>query len=662
MFLDDIIINIKKIIKVLRTDGFLALFRIFHYKLAVSLNWKLFNISRRLNLNNSDDEGMDQPNLIIFTGVPFDDIGGGQRAAQLTRAALRTGIDVLYVYAFPKYDVNKRINVISKVNLPHLIHKSIKELTPKEFQNFIDKNTTVIFEVPHPNFINFLEIARKGEVRTVFELIDDWSTSLGGNWFEDDIFQRFVLGTDIVTGTSQELTKKLRSMGRDEAVYLPNAANEYIFDNNRRYERPSGLPDGIVALYIGSLYGEWFGWEYIREAADKNTNISFCLIGNKPSNIPLPLSKNVHFLGEKKIINLPPYLSSAEFCLLPFKPSKITDSVSPIKVYEYLFMAKPVVSTNMAEVVGFPNVFTARNEAEFALQCQKMGDEKNLIKSNKNEIEEFISQNSWFSRLQKLIELKGQEEVSVIILIHNNRNIIGHCLQSLYQNCSSYLAEVVVVDNASEDGGGDFVLENFPEVRLIKNSVNGCSSGRNLGVKYSNGKYLAFFDSDQWFTSGFCFEEALKILKSTPEIGAVGWAAGWLDLNHDTLSGPTVDYFPNRAMNAEAAIKGFRSDISYLGTGGFFIPRTVFEATGGFDTAYDPTSFEDTDISFAIKKSGFEIAYRDLTGIRHEAHQTTIASKKSPEYLELFTRNSKYLLKKWTDYKHFFIIKRKWIL
>jgi len=597
---------------------------------------------------------MDRYKLVLFSGVPFDDIGGGQRSAQLTRAALRTGIQVLYIYVYPKYDFNKRINVISKVKIPNLFHKNIKDLNAKDFLNFIDENATVIFEIPHPLFVEYLEIARIRGVRTSFELIDDWSTSLGGDWFKADVFQKFVMRTDIVIGTSKLLISKLREMGRNDAIYLPNAANEYIFDNNNIYKRPSDLPEGSVALYIGSLYGEWFGWGYIREAADKNPNIDFCLIGNKPSDIPVILSENVHFLGEKKIDELPAYLSSAEFCLLPFKSSKLTDAISPIKVFEYLFMFKPVVSSYMAEVKDFSYVFTARNETEFADLCQNLKNGEIKINISKNKIEEFIFQNSWFSRLQNIIEINGRQNVSVIILIHNNRNIIGRCLKSLFENCSSYLADVVVVDNASEDGGGEYVLENFPKVRLIRNPLNGCSSGRNLGIKYSNGKYLAFFDSDQWFTGGFCFEEALSILASHAEIGAVGWTAGWLDLSSEKLNGSVVDYFPNRAMDAKAVIKGYRTDVTYLGTGGLFIPRTVFEATGGFDIAYDPTSFEDTDLSFAIKRLGFKIAYRDLTCIRHEAHQTTISSKNSPEYQKLYSRNSKYLLKKWEDYKHFF--------
>ena len=172
---------------------------------------------------------------------------------------------------------------------------------------------------------------------------------------------------------------------------------------------------------------------------------------------------------------------------------------------------------------------------------------------------------------------------------------------------------------------------------------------------------MVFFDSDQWFTSGFCFTEALNILETYADIGAVGWGGGWFTLDGEDLVGPVVDYFPNRARNAEMSIKGFRTDVPYLSTAGLFVPRTIFEAAGGFDTAYDPTSFEDTDLSFAIKKLGFKIAYRDLTGIRHEAHQTTKSHEKSPKYREVFSRNSQYFTNKWSDYRQFFSEKKKWM-
>jgi hypothetical protein len=150
-------------------------------------------------------------------------------------------------------------------------------------------------------------------------------------------------------------------------------------------------------------------------------------------------------------------------------------------------MLKPVVSTGMQEVAGYPAVFPAENEAEFARLCQDVKDQTIDI----FQISEFISQNSWFSRLHTIMGMGGEHNVSAIILIHNNREIIEAVYTILLENCSSYLADVIVVDNTSEDGGGDFIREKFPSVQVLTNPSNGCSSGRNMGVKHSS-KYLAF--------------------------------------------------------------------------------------------------------------------------------------------------------------------------
>ncbi len=246
-------------------------------------------------------------------------------------------------------------------------------------------------------------------------------------------------------------------------------------------------------------------------------------------------------------------------------------------------------------------------------------------------------------------------KITVIIVNYNVAYFLEQCLHSVKKALQHVQGEVIVVDNASSDGGADFVEREFPSVKVIRNSANGCSSGRNLGVQNASGKYLAFFDSDQWFTSSSCFQEALSILSRDANVGAVGWAAGWFEAGRDDLGGMIADYCQNRAMNDAAIRHGYRSDIGYLGTGGFFLPKSVFDSTEGFDVAYDPTCFEDTDISFQIKKLGFEVCYRDLTGIRHQPHQTTMASAGSDDYQKLFRRNAKYFMEKWSNFPQFFL-------
>lgn len=596
--------------------------------------------------------------LVIITGVPFDDVGGGQRGAQLARAALMSGRRVIYIYLYPKFNFRLQQFVPSDVNIPRLLHVHIDTITPSELLRQITAKATVLIEMPHPKVLPFLQVCKKRGIRTIFELIDDWETSLGGDWFDSSTYEQFVQQADLVVGTAQKLVEKLREKGRSDALYLPNAANEYIFDKYKSYQHPADLPaDKKIGLYFGSLYGEWFAWDYLFEAAECNPQIDFVLIGDMPPG--RELLSNVIVLGPKPIEELPAYLSFADFALLPFRPGRISDSVSPIKIFEYLFMQKVVVATHLPEIVGYPGVLIAKDPAQFATLCRSVAQDNGAQSSYNAEgiispNDAFIADNSWFSRLDIILNVADahpwQNSVSAIILMHNNRKVIGRCLTTLLEHNTPFLREVIVVDNASEDDSAEFVEQHFPSVKLLRNPINGCSSGRNLGVSAATGKYLAFFDSDQWFTSASAFLEALTILDNHPNIGAVSWNAGWFDEETTT---PVVDHCVNRAMDDRAQRFGFRVDVGYLGTSGLFMPKVIFDATQGFDTYYDPTTFEDTDLSMQIKQLGFELAYRDLRGIRHEPHQTTGARAPSKEYLALFERNRAYFFRKWREHPEF---------
>ncbi|SIP88136.1 polysaccharide pyruvyl transferase family protein [Solilutibacter tolerans] len=578
--------------------------------------------------------------VFFFTGVPYDDIGGGQRAAQLARVLLSRGERVHYVYAYRKW--HEGVEVESEVCIPRLEHTFLGNSTVEDVLADAKPGDVAIFELPHIDFKSALDICSRCGVSSVFELIDAWDSSLGGDWFSEEVFQYFIDRSDKVVGTAKVLQGVLKSRGRADALYLPNAANESIFDAYRHYERPAELePEKRVALYFGSLYGEWFDWEALDAAARHCPDTVFYLIGDPP--VGLTVAENIRFLGPKNIDELPAFLRHADIALLPFKPGHISDAVSPIKIFEYLYMGVPVISNLLPEVVDYPNVSIATSVEEFARLCAAPA-------RTGEDVDRFIMENSWGARVDALASPRFVvgKKVSAIVLIHNNRAIIERCLTSLLRHGEDFWAEVIVVDNDSCDGGAEYVEAHFPQVKLLRNNRNGCSSGRNLGVAHASGDYLAFFDSDQWLTNRGGIEEALQILEARPDIGAVGWAAGWFADGNDNFGGPIMDYMPARGTNvAEYQQYGVRTDIAYLGSGGLFLHRDIFHATGGFDEFYDPTCFEDTDFTLSIKATGRKIAYRDLQGVRHQPHQTTSASAGNESYQALFRRNANYFGKKW---------------
>jgi GT2 family glycosyltransferase/glycosyltransferase involved in cell wall biosynthesis len=600
---------------------------------------------RRLVRSSPEEFGR----AVIFAAVPYDDIGGGQRPAQLTRALLRRRWHVTYLYIYPSRDTTTGSILESCIDLPRLEHRSVDEITPGDLLESIHCQTPLIFEAPHQKFLPFLELASKRGLPTTFELIDDWETSLGAGWFDRSVQQQFVARCTTCVGTARLLVEKLRAMGAREPQYIPNAADESVFDAYHRHSRPADYPSDYrrTLLYFGSMYGDWFAWDYLRAAAEENREDTFVMIGAPPRTHKLP--SNVVFLGPKQNSELPAYLAHADAALIPFLPGQITDAVSPIKVFEYLFLKKPVIATQMPELEGYPHVHRARDPAKFASLCAAVPTASSG-KELTNDLDLFISRNSWNQRLDRLLSPKAPaRRFSFVIVMHNNRSIIERCLTTLSEHTQGFDVEIIVVDNASTDGSDELVERNFPHVRLLRNAKNGCSSGRNLGATATTGDYLVFLDSDQWFTSSAWLFEADHILNHHPIVGAVGWTAGWFDPCLDSLAGPTVDCCARRGHNAEVERCGFRTDVTYLGSGGMFVPRRVWEQCAGFDPSYDPHAFEDTDFSFQVRKAGFKLAYRDLGGIRHQPHQTTRAADADERYVQQFKRNSAYFKSKWAD-------------
>lgn len=92
----------------------------------------------------------------------------------------------------------------------------------------------------------------------------------------------------------------------------------------------------------------------------------------------------------------------------------------------------------------------------------------------------------------------AESEVSVVIVNHNTRDLLGRCLESLDRAC-----EVIVVDNASEDGSPEMVEERFPSVKLIKNDFNaGFGPANNQGIALATRPLVLLLNSDAYALDG----------------------------------------------------------------------------------------------------------------------------------------------------------------
>lgn len=113
-------------------------------------------------------------------------------------------------------------------------------------------------------------------------------------------------------------------------------------------------------------------------------------------------------------------------------------------------------------------------------------------------------------------------DLSVIIVNWNVRDLLRHCLQSIFANLPTCRLEIIVVDNASSDGSPEMVRTEFPQVRLIANPDNrGFPAANNQGLAVARGRYILLLNPDTEVL-GDALETMVAFADAHPDVGVVG--------------------------------------------------------------------------------------------------------------------------------------------
>lgn len=627
--------------------------RLFRGKTYIDMSSKYKNFDLNKEKFNPNAIYKNSKSIFIFGTVPYFDVGGGQRSAQLAKTFNKLGYSVYYIYA---YECSE--NDIPMISIPTVYHKFIENAKYEEISDYAKEGDVFIFEAPIKSFEKYLGLAILKKCKVVYENIDNWETSLGSLFFSRDTLKLMLNYADMVISTAKELVKQTEEYIKEycpeqkPVFYLANAVDDELFEPRKQYEKPEDLKTGEkTLLYYGSLWGEWFDWDIIKDVANSSNNISINLIGDYSGikSIKEEMPANVHFLGIKKQEQLPSYLKYSDFAILPFKTGKIGDYVSPLKVFEYISMSKKVLATNLPDIQNYPNTFTSDKSEDWIKEINKeaISEEQLTIKKDK-----FITSNNWYDRCTKMLDTLFPENsekfqgdiydnLSIVILNYNNTKVIFKCIDTLLQYKNRYNYQIVVVDNMSTDGSYEKLEADYNnKITLVRNNKNGCSSGRNLGVQNSTGKYILFLDSDEWILNKYWLDNYASILLENENVGVVGWGAGWF--NSKGFAYKVVDVYEFKYMPPNIIA---RNDVGYLATCGFLMTKELFDKVGGFDINYDPTCYEDTDLSLKIRNANKEIYYSTHLGVGHLPHQTTKSGTDAHD--KLIRKKGEYFLDKW---------------
>ncbi len=110
--------------------------------------------------------------------------------------------------------------------------------------------------------------------------------------------------------------------------------------------------------------------------------------------------------------------------------------------------------------------------------------------------------------------------VSVLIISYNCWPLLDACLHSLYAS-DWPIREIVVVDNASQDGTDEKLRAHHPELLSVINAANvGHTRAVNQGLRMLKGDYMLLLDADTEIAPG-CLAQMMSFLDANPAVGMV---------------------------------------------------------------------------------------------------------------------------------------------
>ncbi len=223
-----------------------------------------------------------------------------------------------------------------------------------------------------------------------------------------------------------------------------------------------------------------------------------------------------------------------------------------------------------------------------------------------------------------------QVDVTVIVVNWNTRDLLARCLRSLYDAAEGLTLEVIVVDNASQDGSVEMVRERFPQVRLVENDENvGFARANNQAMPFATGRYLLLFNSDAVATPG-AIRALVSLADSEPRAGVVGaqllnpdgtfqasytpFPTLWQEFLILTGLGRAMlgDHYPSRGPEEERGAQ----IVDRVEGACMLVRREAYEQVGGLDERYFMYA-EEVDWCYAMNKAGWQVWYQPAAKVIH---------------------------------------------
>jgi N-acetylglucosaminyl-diphospho-decaprenol L-rhamnosyltransferase len=209
-------------------------------------------------------------------------------------------------------------------------------------------------------------------------------------------------------------------------------------------------------------------------------------------------------------------------------------------------------------------------------------------------------------------------ELSYCVVNTNGRDLLLECLRSIRRTHPKGVeAEILVLDNASDDGSADAVEREFPEARVIRRDRRaGLAENNSLILREARGALCLLLNEDSELMDG-AVEELLRALRADPEAAVAG--AQLLDPAGDPI--PCAWRFPGLGTAAAQALllhrrivtqsrggDGPPREAGWIQSCTMLVRRDVAESVGYLDPDFFVYS-EEVDFQKRIHDAGWRILH-----------------------------------------------------
>ncbi len=211
---------------------------------------------------------------------------------------------------------------------------------------------------------------------TLYDITDDW-TQFSGNQSQlelitdqDAILCKFC---DYVIVCSQQLfNDKVKVVDLDRLHLIPNGVHvehyEAVADTSLPVHKIAEHWTKPIFGYTGTIHGDRVDVSLIASVAQTYPAATIAMVGpnllEQAEQQELDRFSNIVFTGTQPYAVLPDIMRAFDVCMVPHLVTPFTESLNPIKLWEYLAAGKPIVSTNVAGFRDYPDLVSVADTSD----------------------------------------------------------------------------------------------------------------------------------------------------------------------------------------------------------------------------------------------------------------------------------------------------------